>query len=152
MKIESHSSLIINQLKPMTSQKIVAEVNTTNTQPENRISKQSSQKRIVNWFYQAGVQGESSSLKPSSSHEKIKRKKGVISSKKINLEEILGKALDFCLDDGKDEELDPDWFFSFVKMAEEIFSPTMQELWGKIFAVETARPGSFSLKTLGILR
>ena len=50
MKIESHSSLIINQLKPMPSQKIVAEVNTTNTQPENRISKQSSQKRIVNWF------------------------------------------------------------------------------------------------------
>jgi uncharacterized repeat protein (TIGR03899 family) len=28
----------------------------------------------------------------------------------------------------------------------------MQELWGKIFAVETAKPGSFSLKTLGLLK
>jgi uncharacterized repeat protein (TIGR03899 family) len=28
----------------------------------------------------------------------------------------------------------------------------MQELWGKIFAVETARPGSFSLKTLVTLK
>ena len=83
MKIESHSSLIINQLKPMPSQKIVAEVNTTNTQPKNRISKQSSQKRIVNWFYQAGVQGESSSLKPSSSHEKIKRKKALLAQRRL---------------------------------------------------------------------
>jgi uncharacterized repeat protein (TIGR03899 family) len=37
-------------------------------------------------------------------------------------------------------------------MAEEIYSASMQELWGKIFAVETAKPGSFSLKTLGILK
>lgn len=28
----------------------------------------------------------------------------------------------------------------------------MQELWGKIFAVESANPGSFSLKTLGLLK
>jgi uncharacterized repeat protein (TIGR03899 family) len=153
MKIESDSSLITNQLKPNLSQKAVAVVSAANTQTEDRISKQSSQKRIVNWFSQAGVQEESSSFEASTSNEKIKRKNALLAQRKlINLENILGRALDFCLDDGKEEELDPDWFFSFVKMAEEIFSPTMQELWGKIFAVETARPGSFSLKTLGILK
>ncbi|MFT6123475.1 MAG: putative repeat protein (TIGR03899 family) [Oleiphilaceae bacterium] len=153
MKIESNSSFITDQLKPIPSQKAVAGVSAAKTQSENVVNRQSSQKRIVNWFSQAGIQEGSSYLKSSTSNEKIKRKNELLAQRKlINLENILGRALDFCLDDGKEEELDPDWFFSFVKMAEEIFSPTMQELWGKIFAVETARPGSFSLKTLGLLR
>jgi uncharacterized repeat protein (TIGR03899 family) len=153
MKIESKSSLITDQLKPVPSQKVVAGVSAAKSSSENEINKQSNQKRIVNWFSQAGVQRANSSFKSSTNNEKIKRKNELLAQRKlINLENILGRALDFCLDDVKEEELDPDWFFSFVKMAEDIFSPTMQELWGKIFAVETARPDSFSLKTLGILK
>ena len=137
----------------MPSQKAAAGVSETKTLSEIKLNRQSSQQRIIDWFSQAGVQGDNSPFKMSTSDEKIKRKKEVLEQRKlINLEKILGKAIDFCLDDGKEEELDPDWFFSFVKMAEEIFSPTMQELWGKIFAVETARPGSFSLKTLVMLK
>lgn len=137
----------------MPSQKAAAGVSETKTLSEIKLNRQSSQQRITDWFSQVGVQGDNSPFKMSTSDEKIKRKKEVLEQRKlINLEKILGKAIDFCLDDGKEEELDPDWFFSFVKMAEEIFSPTMQELWGKIFAVETARPGSFSLKTLGMLK
>ena len=153
MKIEPNLPPITNQLKPIPSQKASAGVNATNTQSENKLNRPSSQSRIVNWFSQAGVQEKNSSFKTSNHNEKIIRKKELLAQRKLNnLENILGKALDFCLDDGKDEDLDPDWFFSFVKMAEEIFSPAMQELWGKIFAVETAKPGSFSLKTLGILK
>lgn len=153
MKIESTSSPITNQLRPMPSEKPEVGKIAAKTLSENRLNKQSSQKRIINWFSQVGVQGKNSTFTPINSSEKIKRKNEMWALRKLkNLENILGRALDFCLDDGKDEELDPDWFFSFVKMAEEIFSPAMQELWGKIFAVETARPGSFSLKTLGILK
>lgn len=155
MKIESNSSPVTKQLKPMPSQKATtgAGLNSSKTQPENKLNKQSSQQRIINWFSQAGVQGANSSLKLLNSDEKIKRKKEILAQRKLNnLENVLCKALDFCLDDGTEEDLDPDWFFSFVKMAEEIFSPAMQELWGKIFAVETAMPGSFSLKTLHILK
>lgn len=153
MKIESNSSTTTNPLQPVHSQKVDAKTNTTKTQSDNRLNRQSTQKRILNWFSQAGIQEQDSSFKTSSSSEKIRRKNELLAQKKFrNLESILAKALDFCLDDGREEDLDPDWFFSFVKMAEEIFSPAMQELWGKIFAVETARPGSFSLKTLGILK
>jgi uncharacterized repeat protein (TIGR03899 family) len=153
MKIESNSPPITNQLKPKPSQKSGAGVSVAKAHPENRLNRQSSQKRILNWFSQAGVQGDSSTFKTNSSNEKIKRKQEVLAQRKFkNLENILNRALDFSLDDGKEEDLDPDWFFSFVNMAEEIFSPAMQELWGKIFAVETARPGSFSLKTLSILK
>ncbi|MBU3005143.1 TIGR03899 family protein [Paraglaciecola arctica] len=153
MKIESNSSPTTNPLQPVHSQKVDAKTNTTKTQSDNRLNRQSTQKRILNWFSQAGIQEQDSTFKTSSSNEKIRRKNELLGQKKFrNLESILAKALDFCLDDGREEDLDPDWFFSFVKMAEEIFSPAMQELWGKIFAVETARPGSFSLKTLGILK
>ncbi|GAC20067.1 TIGR03899 family protein [Paraglaciecola arctica] len=153
MKIESTSLPITNQLKPILPQKADVAISAAKTQSENRLNRQTSQKRIMNWFSQVGVQGENISLHTTSSSEKIKRNKEMLALRKLkNLENILGRALDFCLDDGKEEDLDPDWFFSFVKMAEEIFSPTMQELWGKIFAVETARPGSFSLKTLGVLK
>lgn len=137
----------------MPSQKAEASLSVAKPQSENRLNKQSSQKRIVNWFSQAGVQSANNAPKSSTLDEKIKRKRDVLAYRKLrNLELILGRALDFCLDDGKEEDLDPDWFFSFVKMAEEIYSPAMQELWGKIFAVETARPGSFSLKTLVTLK
>ena len=153
VKIESNSPPIINKLKPMPSQKASAGVNESKTLTENKLNRQSSQQRIVNWFLQAGIQEDSGSFRTSTNNEKIRRKREVLAQRKlINLEKIMGKALDFCLDDGNEEELDPDWFFSFVKMAEEIFSPAMQELWGKIFAVETARPGSFSLKTLSMLK
>ncbi len=153
MKIESTTSHITNKLKLMPSHKSETGVSVAKAQSENRLNKQSSQKRIVNWFSQAGVQGANNALKSSTHDEKIKRKREVLAYRKLrNLELILGRALDFCLDDGKEEDLDPDWFFSFVKMAEEIYSPAMQELWGKIFAVETARPGSFSLKTLVTLK
>jgi uncharacterized repeat protein (TIGR03899 family) len=153
MKIEPNSSPITDHLKPILSQKTAAGVSATDTQSENKLNRQSSQKRIVNWFSQIGVQGVNNSFQPSNNNEKIRRNRELLAQRKVNnLENILSKALDFCLDDGKEEDLDPDWFFSFVKMAEEIFSPAMQELWGKIFAVESARPGSFSLKTLVTLR
>jgi uncharacterized repeat protein (TIGR03899 family) len=120
---------------------------------EIRQTQQTSQKRITKWFSQAGVGLTHTHLKSASVNEKVALRKTMSAQRKLkNLENILGRALDFCLDDGKDETLDPDWFFSFVNMAEDIYSPAMQELWGKIFAVETARPGSFSLKTLGLLK
>jgi uncharacterized repeat protein (TIGR03899 family) len=153
MKVESKSTPIVNQVKPMRSQKANVTANAAKTQSENKLSRQSTQERILNWFSQAGVQQEDDTFKTSTNNEKIRRKNELLAQKKLrNLENILARAIDFCLDEGKEEDLDPDWFFSFVKMAEEIYSPAMQELWGKIFAVETARPGSFSLKTLGILK
>ncbi|MEP1448747.1 MAG: TIGR03899 family protein [Paraglaciecola sp.] len=153
MKIESNSPPATNRLQPVHSQKVDVKTSEAKVQPDNRLNRQTTQKRILHWFSQAGIQEQGSTFKTVNTSEKIRRKNELLAQKKFrNLENILGKALDFCLDDGREEDLDPDWFFSFIKMAEEIFSPAMQELWGKIFAVETARPGSFSLKTLGVLK
>lgn len=153
MKIEPSYPHTVDKAKSEHPTKAALSTTVAKAPAENRLNKQSSQKRIVKWFSQVGIQSRNGPSQSFTSNERLQRKHEVLAHRKLrNLENILGRALDFCLDDGKEEDLDPDWFFSFVNMAEEIFSPSMQELWGKIFAVETARPGSFSLKTLGLLK
>ncbi len=47
---------------------------------------------------------------------------------------------------------DSDWTARFFRITEDITSDQMQILWGKILAGEVKRPGSFSLRTLDILK
>jgi len=67
-----------------------------------------------------------------------------------NLESIVVRANNFC-DDVTCENIDPDWLNSFLTMARDISSPHMQTLWGKIFAMELSKSGSFSIKSLRTL-
>lgn len=153
MKIENNNSPSITPLKTTVDKPAASPSQTVKPQVEKKLTRKSSQQRISKWFSQAGVRVNNIQAQALSIDEKVALKDSMLAQRKLkNLENILGRALDFCLDDGKEEDIDADWFFSFVNMAEQIFSPAMQELWGKIFAVETARPGSFSLKTLGILK
>jgi uncharacterized repeat protein (TIGR03899 family) len=153
MKIDSKPSLITAQLKPRSSTEAKNLTSNKSPQADVTITQQANQLRISKWFAQIGIQAGYTEQKSSAIEDKVRLKRKMLAQRRLlNLESILGRALDFCLDEGKEEHLDPDWFFSFVNMAEEIFSPAMQELWGKIFAVETAKPGSFSLKTLSILK
>lgn len=68
-----------------------------------------------------------------------------------NLQRVMGIAAEVSVGEQVSEHIDPDWFYSFISMAENIHSPAMQELWGRIFAVEVQRPGSFSLRSLETL-
>lgn len=47
---------------------------------------------------------------------------------------------------------DSDWTARFFRIAEDITTEQMQALWGKVLAGEVKRPGSFSLRTLDILK
>jgi uncharacterized repeat protein (TIGR03899 family) len=154
MKIESdHRPLpIVATKKPQPNKKPDKTIQLKSDASEV-LHKQSTQRRIVQWFSQVGVQRGMSGKQALDTDEKIQRRSKVSAQRKLNnLEQILGRALDFCLEDLSNDNLDPDWFFSFVNMAEEIYSPAMQELWGKIFAVETSRPGTFSLRSLQTLK
>lgn len=109
--------------------------------------------RIIHWFARAGVSPNQVGGLQTDINKKLLRRRQIIEQKKLaNLESIMELATDYCPDAGSNDHLDPDWFFSFVQMAEDIHSPLMQELWGKIFAVEIAKSGSFSLNTLKILK
>jgi hypothetical protein len=51
-----------------------------------------------------------------------------------------------------DESPEPEWISRFFRIAEEIPTEELQYLWGRILAGEIRRPGSFSLRTLELLR
>ncbi|MBZ6067878.1 TIGR03899 family protein [Aeromonas schubertii] len=69
-----------------------------------------------------------------------------------NLETIMVMAQRHCGEIVAGGEPDPDWVTRFLQLAEEIGSVPMQQLWGRIFALEIAAPGSFSIRALTTLK
>lgn len=109
--------------------------------------------RITRLFHQAGVTTSKYTKLDEDVGKKLARRRHVKKARQLsNLEKILEKALELSIEQVSDEHIDPDWFYSFIELAENIFSETMQEIWGKIFAVEISKPGTFSLRTLQTLK
>jgi hypothetical protein len=50
------------------------------------------------------------------------------------------------------EAIDRDWLNQFINISQDVSSDQMQEVWGKILAREISNPGSFSLRSLEVLR
>ena len=153
MKVES------NSLHPVATNVRAAKPSVENAKPKTDKSKtekldtDSMRSRMSQWFAKAGIQQTRAVSFEKDLGKRIHRHQLVKAQRKMqNLENILELALEYSLEQGKQEDLDPDWFFSFIDMAEEIHSRGMQELWGKIFAVEVSRPGTFSLRTLQVLK
>jgi uncharacterized repeat protein (TIGR03899 family) len=74
--------------------------------------------------------------------------------KQINIENISQHAArDLRNEEGiSAEPIDEDWTSRFFSIAENITSKEMQRLWGKVLAGEVAKPGSYSLRTLDLLK
>lgn len=47
---------------------------------------------------------------------------------------------------------DPDWVTRYIAAAQEISNEEMQSAWAKVLAREVTKPGSFSLRTLEVLK
>ena len=77
-----------------------------------------------------------------------KRERIIILKQQQNLESIIHKAVNYCDNENIVNKTDQDWFSHFIKLAENISNPVMQDLWAKILAGEIFQPGSFSLKAL----
>lgn len=76
------------------------------------------------------------------------------SKRQSNIEKITQYAAE-DLDDTEEvgsERPDSDWTTRFFRIAEDITTDEMQALWGKVLAGEVKRVGSFSLRTLDILK
>ena len=74
--------------------------------------------------------------------------------KQINIESVTGYAAENLPDDAEvsPDPVDPDWISRFFNIAQDITSDQMQDLWGRILAGEVKKPGSYSLRTLALLR
>jgi uncharacterized protein DUF2806 len=69
-----------------------------------------------------------------------------------NVENITKMALDELPDKVSDEKPDEDWIFNFFETCQDISNEQMQLLWGRLLAGEVSKPGTFSLRTIRIVK
>lgn len=82
----------------------------------------------------------------------ILRARSEAQRKQKNLEAIVHRAMHYCASSQSNAKPDVDWFAHFTSLAESISNKTMQDLWAKILAGETMKPGSFSYRALTTFR
>lgn len=81
-----------------------------------------------------------------------KRRQLTLLRQQQNIETIMALAIEYCPHISSDEEPDPDWIERFITLAEDTSNQAMQQLWAKILAGETIKPGTFSYKSLLALK
>ena len=72
--------------------------------------------------------------------------------RQLNIESIAEAAIRELPNHVSSDPVDEDWRTRFFNIAENISNSDMQVLWGKVLAGEVAKPGSYSLRTLDVLR
>lgn len=69
-----------------------------------------------------------------------------------NVEKIAKDACDLMPEEVSDTPVEQDWTTQFFEQCQDISDEQMQSVWSKILAGEIARPGSYSLRTLSLVR
>jgi hypothetical protein len=69
-----------------------------------------------------------------------------------NIERITAKALPLLPNEVAEQPVDPDWTAHFFENCQDISDEQIQQLWARILAGEVSAPGTFSLRTLGIVK
>lgn len=72
--------------------------------------------------------------------------------RQTNIEAVAEAAIKELPNHVSTDPVDEDWRTRFFDIAENISNSDMQALWGKVLAGEVAKPGSYSLRTLDVLR
>ncbi|WAJ70897.1 TIGR03899 family protein [Catenovulum adriaticum] len=91
--------------------------------------------------------------KPLNLEQRANRRKRLkMLQKQQNVEQILEFSAEYIDSSRTQAEVDPDWLYQFFEAAESIYARPMQQLWGKILAMQTAKPNRFSLRALVTLK
>lgn len=69
-----------------------------------------------------------------------------------NIESIIGKAIDYVPAEASDEPVDQDWIHQFFEQCQDVSNERMQALWARLLAGEVTLPGSFSPRTMNVVR
>lgn len=74
--------------------------------------------------------------------------------REYNLETIADEAYDILKEATSDtnENVSDDWIAKFISYAQDVSDEDMKKIWARILAGEVKKPGSFSFRTLSILR
>jgi uncharacterized repeat protein (TIGR03899 family) len=69
-----------------------------------------------------------------------------------NIEQIVARAIDQVQPESTTDEVDADWLRGFFEHAQSISGEQMQLLWSRVLALEVGTPGTFSARSLDVLR
>ncbi len=75
--------------------------------------------------------------------------------RQLNLENVLRRgdaAIPLHARSGERKLPEDDWVAAFMNCAQDVSNAQMQQLWGKLLAAEIMQPGSFSRRTLSVVR
>lgn len=116
--------------------------------------KRSSRDRLIHGFRHLGIDYRQLGMKSDSTLDDRYKKRRQQEARRAqsNLEQIFKLALDYAPASSAQESLDLDWLHIFTEHAQQISNPSMQQLWARILAAESAKPGSFAMRTLTLLR
>lgn len=70
----------------------------------------------------------------------------------LNRTSVAAKALQFLPNKISEQVPDEDWVYQFFNYCEDVGNGDMQGIWARLLAGEIGRPGSFSLRTLTIVK
>ena len=85
-----------------------------------------------------------------SSWERMKRFKE--ERRQANIEAIAYQALQMTADSVSKDPVDQDWATEFINFSQDVSDEEMRSLWARILAGEVAKPGSFSMRTLSLVK
>lgn len=69
-----------------------------------------------------------------------------------NIESIIEISIDNLPDSVSTDTLEQEWMMNFFDCCQNVSRSSMQSIWAKILAGEVAVPGSFSMRTLSVLK
>lgn len=108
------------------------------------------QQRLLKWVELIGLR-ESDLVEPAHGDFLSQIEVSLQERRAFNLHAILQLALKSKNTRVPQGQLDPEWWFSFIQLAQEVYSNAMQILWSKILEIEVINPGSISVGTLKVL-
>lgn len=152
-----HSTSSSQRIEPTTQLNRVEPIKTppTTQSRENQQSPtRSSREQLIRGFQHLGIDYRQLSVKSASTLDERYKKRRQQEARRAqqNLEEIFKLALDYAPASTHQDSLDFDWLHTFTEHAQQISNPAMQQLWARILATESAKPGSFAVRTLVTLR
>lgn len=69
-----------------------------------------------------------------------------------NIEAIVKGAIEHLPPKVSKEQSDPDWIAQFFNQCEDVSDEQMQSLWSKLLAGEVTQPGTYSIRTIDLVR
>jgi hypothetical protein len=75
-----------------------------------------------------------------------------IDRRQRNLESIVKGSLTFVPETVSEEPVDQDWLTQFLVHSQDVGNEEMQSIWSQLLAGEVEKPGSYSLRTLALVK